>query len=134
MKCLISGWGSMNEKGKYPINLLMVKVNLIPTSTCRLWGGFYLNKYKQCAGFEEGGIDSCQGDSGGPLVCKLDRSQSNKLYFIFCKTLGYFGLLDNRFTLWGTTSYGRGCARPRRPGIYAKTVTILSWIKRLIVH
>jgi len=51
------------------------------------------------AGFPQGGTDSCQGDSGGPLLVPAP---------------------DGSLRLVGDTSYGGGCARPNRPGIYGR--------------
>ena len=51
------------------------------------------------AGFPQGGVDSCQGDSGGPLLVRAP---------------------DERLRLVGDTSYGDGCARPGKPGIYGR--------------
>lgn len=59
-----------------------------------------------CAGFlGEGGKDSCQGDSGGPVVVNGVQ--------------------------YGIVSWGRGCARPDFPGVYAKVSAGREWIKEV---
>ena len=63
-----------------------------------------------CAGFTEGGKDSCQGDSGGPLV--VPRSSS-----------------DASAIIYGVVSWGRKCAQPYAPGVYARVAKYLGWIQ-----
>ena len=52
-----------------------------------------------CAGFPQGGVDTCQGDSGGPM---FGRDAAGALKVV------------------GATSFGEGCARPGKPGVYAR--------------
>ena len=59
-----------------------------------------------CAGEE--GKDSCSGDSGGPLVCPLPP--------------------HNGPLLVGVTSWGQGCGRQDKPGVYTEVAYFYHWI------
>lgn len=109
--CAVTGWG-YTEKKKISPTLQELAVRLIPYETCRASmyysGGVFPDQV--CAGFAEGGKDSCSGDSGGPLVCK-----SSGLY--------------NQYVLYGIVSWGYGCARQYKPGVYTRVTSFLPWIK-----
>ncbi|NWS67780.1 ACRO protein, partial [Crotophaga sulcirostris] len=108
--CYISGWGSTVEEGE--VNVLQeAQVSLINNQVCNssLWYFGAIHTHNICAGYPHGGTDTCQGDSGGPLVCKDPHA--------------------DRFWLVGVTSWGEGCARFFRPGIYVSTQHFLDWIR-----
>lgn len=106
--CAITGWGTLKQNGGQPAKLQVVRVPIIQQETCQRYYPKAIHGSMVCAGFSEGGKDSCQGDSGGPMVCKGT---------------------DGRYSLHGVTSWGSGCAQPRKPGVYARVSFLLKWIK-----
>ncbi|NXD66479.1 ACRO protein, partial [Eolophus roseicapillus] len=109
--CYISGWGSRKAKSASSATVLQeAKVHLIDVNTCNSseWYQGEIHTHSLCAGYPQGGIDSCQGDSGGPLMCKDNNSDF--------------------FWLVGVTSWGEGCGRAQRPGIYTSTQHFYNWM------
>ncbi|KAM6984265.1 enteropeptidase isoform 1-T1 [Tautogolabrus adspersus] len=106
-RCFIAGWGKEEEGGSLPDVLQEAQVPLVAQAQCQVQLPEYtITSSMLCAGFPEGGVDSCQGDSGGPLMCQD----------------------DGHWTLIGATSFGVGCGRPQRPGVYARVSAFTSWI------
>ncbi|XP_068958938.1 acrosin-like [Petaurus breviceps papuanus] len=108
---IIAGWGYKEENASKPAAVLQeAEVKIISLETCNgtEWYQGSIHSSNLCAGYPEGKIDTCQGDSGGPLMCK-DRS-------------------SNTFVVTGITSWGTGCGRVKRPGVYTSTESFLEWI------
>ncbi|GAB4211003.1 MAG: hypothetical protein OHK0012_02660 [Synechococcales cyanobacterium] len=104
-----TGWGNTTEGGTAPNALQEVTIPLISDAQCQQnYQGIYslVGEAMICAGVPQGGIDACQGDSGGPLFVD---TTSGKVQV-------------------GITSFGVGCARPNRPGVYTEVATYTNWI------
>ncbi|XP_071811004.1 transmembrane protease serine 9-like isoform X2 [Apostichopus japonicus] len=110
-RCTVSGWGDTTESGSSPNTLQEAEVNLFTDEEClQFYGSDFNPNTMICAGYIEGGIDTCQGDSGGPLVCED---------------------VNGKWHLVGVTSWGDGCARPNRPGVYARVSKYVSYIEQV---
>nr|XP_028569360.1 transmembrane protease serine 9 isoform X16 [Podarcis muralis] len=60
-KCMISGWGSLQEgNASKPENLQRASVGIIDQKTCNVLYNFSLTEQMICAGFLDGKVDSCQ--------------------------------------------------------------------------
>ena len=112
MRCVIAGWGATMEHGQASNNLLKVEVPIVDRSTCARADiyGSKLTRNMVCAGYAQGGKDTCQGDSGGPLHCQ---NKDN----------------PNIWEVQGIASWGRGCGRQLRYGVYTKVHNFVAWIK-----
>jgi secreted trypsin-like serine protease len=105
------GWGRTTEGGSTSSSLREVTIPVVSDATCSsAYPGAIDAATMICAGLAAGGKDSCQGDSGGPLIAPYNGS----IYSI------------------GVVSWGEGCARPNKYGVYAETIGVLSWINSYI--
>ncbi len=105
----IVGWGLTSDGGDSPDVLQEAQVPVTTDAYCK---GAYSNfdaRTMVCAGFPEGGVDTCQGDSGGPM----------------------FGGSGTGMRVVGATSFGDGCAKAGKPGVYARVgdTTLREWIR-----
>lgn len=110
----VVGWGTTSEGGNsLPDELQGVGVPVISNWRCLLaypLPNFPIRGGQICAGFPDGGKDSCQGDSGGSLAAPSIEDGS-------------------RWIQLGVTSWGMGCARRGKPGVYTRVSSQLDWIQ-----
>jgi hypothetical protein len=98
----VTGYGTTTEISPPSDTLRDAEVPIVSDSTCGspdVYGTVFIPSVMVCAGFLSGGVDSCYGDSGGPLQAPA------------------FGGL---FRETGVVSFGEGCARQNKPGVYAR--------------
>jgi len=112
-QCWTTGWGALFEGGVSATVLQEAQVDTLSQEDCRAtgYGAKEITDNMLCAqGRGPNGevMDACQGDSGGPLVCESG---------------------PGTYTLYGVTSWGRGCAGENFPGVFARVHEALGWIE-----
>jgi hypothetical protein len=105
----VTGWGLADElAGGTTRALQKLDVPLMPYSKCTDSNQEMVTKRMICAGYEDGKKDACTGDSGGPLIKKSEDSK--------------------QWTQVGIVSWGEGCARAGKPGMYSRITEMVQWI------
>jgi secreted trypsin-like serine protease len=110
----VTGWGATTEGGDGSRLLLKATVPLTDNDTCN-GPSAYAGAIKAgmlCAGYRDGGVDSCQGDSGGPLVWRSSHGP----------------------VLVGVVSWGEGCARTLKYGVYTRVSRYADLVGNVIVR
>ncbi|KAJ8372713.1 hypothetical protein AAFF_G00277820 [Aldrovandia affinis] len=106
---VVTGWAYARSKIKFVLSSVLQKasVPLIDREVCTrpTVYGSVITPRMLCAGYLKGEVDACQGACRGPLVLRSARSQ-----------------------LVGVVSWGVGCARRSKPGVYCNVEKVLNWI------
>lgn len=106
----VVGWGDTSEGGASASRLQQVSVPIVSNATCNQSQSYNgrVDTTMLCAGYAAGGKDSCQGDSGGPL------------FVPYGATWGLAGIV----------SWGDGCARAYKYGVYTRVGIFTDWVQR----
>ncbi|KFQ10178.1 Urokinase-type plasminogen activator, partial [Haliaeetus albicilla] len=107
-RCEISGYGKQDFYDIYYAQRLMsATVNLVSQEKCKkYYDSIRVTDNMVCAGDPAWVTDACKGDSGGPMVCEH----------------------NGRMILYGIVSWGDGCAKANKPGVYTRVTQYLNWI------
>ncbi|XP_008156959.3 transmembrane protease serine 11B-like [Eptesicus fuscus] len=106
---VVTGWGTLYMNGPLPNILQEALVKIIDNKVCNAPHALsgLVTDNMLCAGFLSGKTDACQNDSGGPLVYPDSR---------------------NIWHLVGIVSWGDGCAKKNKPGVYTRVTAYRDWI------
>ena len=108
---VVIGLGHLAEYGESPQFLNEVTVQAVNQTTCNQeYNGEIVEASMMCAAVAGGGKDSCQGDSGGPLV----------------------QIVNGEHIQVGIVSWGEGCARPFKSGVYSRVSGEIAWIEQQV--
>lgn len=103
------GWGLTAEGTEVRNAERRISVQIVDNPTCNGLASYAgaVTDGMMCVGFPEGGKDSCQSDGGGPLAVGDGKG--------------------GRYQV-GVASWGEGCGRPMKFGVYARVTTVYPWI------
>ncbi|XP_013855661.1 coagulation factor X [Austrofundulus limnaeus] len=104
---LVSGFGRLGEGRQASTILQRLAVPYVDRHTCMESTQLRITSRMFCAGYDTTAKDACQGDSGGPHVTRY-----HDTYFIT-----------------GIVSWGEGCARKGKYGVYTQVSKFIPWIR-----
>lgn len=105
----VFGMGARAEGGLLSPLLTQAVVHLLPDDCNGEYRGLFNASNMFCAGYD--GKDSCQGDSGGPVI-----------------STSWTGAE----VIVGIVSWGEGCARKGKPGVYTRVASFRTWINLMV--
>ncbi|XP_068506011.1 coagulation factor X [Syngnathus scovelli] len=104
---LVSGFGRLAQNLPTSTILQRLTVPYVPQQTCKESSNFRISTHMFCAGYDKIAMDSCRGDSGGPHVT----------------------VYKNTYFVTGIVSWGEGCAKEGKYGIYTQVSKFNKWIR-----
>jgi len=106
----VIGWGLTSEGTEVQNALRRLSTQIFSNQTCNGIASYagVIKDGMMCAGFPEGGKDSCQGDGGAPLMV---------------------GDGQGSYVQAGIVSWGEGCVRPNKFGVYTRVASVYPWIQ-----
>lgn len=116
--CSVMGWGKVHPDHVFGVAVLNeAKLPIVRQKTCRKsYKQFMISDNMLCAGWYSGRADTCAGDSGGGLMCPTRKNKRTS------------------YSINGITSFGDGCGRRQKYGIYTTVYNYVGWIKYIIDH
>ena len=113
---VITGWGREKEHGTTRNRLHKVTVPVVEQTLCqKAYHRYNVTTNMFCAGYHNGSLgDACAGDSGGPLAMENSPTPDNDD--------------KRRWVLAGVVSWGEGCGRTGKYGVYTKVSAFTRWI------
>lgn len=91
------------------------QIPIVSSEACRnVYVDYRITDNMFCAGYRRGKMDSCAGDSGGPILCQDPRRPNRP------------------WTIFGITSFGEGCGKRGKFGIYARLSNYVRWISKVM--
>lgn len=108
---VVTGWGRKSEhNSSYATALSYIEIPIVPRNECAQAMRFHISDNMLCAGSRGDRKDSCDGDSGGPMFTRY----------------------KDTWFLVGLVSWGEGCGRKGKYGVYTKVSQYLEWINHHI--
>lgn len=107
----VYGWGNIKEgqsNSSKALNKVVVPIVSNEVANAKEAYNGQLDGTMIAAGYASGGKDSCQGDSGGPMVVFDHQNDPVQV---------------------GVVSWGEGCARANKYGVYGRVSSAYQWIK-----
>ncbi len=107
---VVVGWGLARDGLEVDNAMRAATVQIVSNQTCNGLASYAgtVADSMMCAGFPEGVRSSCQGDGGAPLVVGDGKGRRLQV---------------------GIASWGEGCARPLKFGVYTRISAYSGWIR-----